>query len=251
MPFAYYKNLSARQKRIYDRSESVGALRLPDAARHWPRVAEVGRCLEREDRPTTEESVKRLVEGILVDLTVPQVRVRVLAVRPTKNWGELHGLYEFGGRRTRPLLTVWMRTAQQRRVVAFRTFLRTVLHEVGHHLDYELLKLEDSFHTEGFYKREASLFHQLVPDAETKPARGARGVTATVAGTRGAARRRAGTQGAGPGESAVREPALREDQPGEAPAPRRRKPPARKRTAKDATPNDTGQGKLPFEEGWS
>jgi hypothetical protein len=31
-----------------------------------------------------------------------------------------------------------------------------------HHLDYEHLKLGDSFHTEGFYKRESSLFHQLM-----------------------------------------------------------------------------------------
>ena len=55
-----------------------------------------------------------------------------------------------------------MRTAQHKRVVAFRTFLRTLLHELCHHLDYELLKLEDSFHTEGFFKRESSLFKQLV-----------------------------------------------------------------------------------------
>jgi hypothetical protein len=57
-----------------------------------------------------------------------------------------------------------MRTAKQKRVVAFKTFLRTLLHELCHHLDYELLKLPDSFHTDGFYKRESSLFHQLVPD---------------------------------------------------------------------------------------
>lgn len=31
-----------------------------------------------------------------------------------------------------------------------------------HHLDYELLRLADSFHTEGFYKRESSLVYQLV-----------------------------------------------------------------------------------------
>jgi hypothetical protein len=47
--------------------------------------------------------------------------------------------------------------------VAFRTFLRTLLHEIGHHLDYEYLKLADSFHTEGFFRRESSLFTQLVP----------------------------------------------------------------------------------------
>jgi len=48
-------------------------------------------------------------------------------------------------------------------VVAFRTFLRTLLHEFCHHLDYECYKLHDSFHTEGFYKRESSLLKQLLP----------------------------------------------------------------------------------------
>ena len=57
-----------------------------------------------------------------------------------------------------------MRTARQKRVVAFRTFLRTLLHEVGHHLDYTRLGLGDSFHTQGFYARESHLFHQLVTD---------------------------------------------------------------------------------------
>jgi hypothetical protein len=87
--------------------------------------------------------------------------VEVLAVRPSAEWGELHGLYtasESGPAR----IQVWMRTARHRRVVAFRTFLRTLLHEVGHHLDYELLHLPDSLHTEGFFRRESSLFRQLV-----------------------------------------------------------------------------------------
>jgi hypothetical protein len=57
-----------------------------------------------------------------------------------------------------------MRTARHRRVVAFRTFLRTLLHEVGHHVDYERLALADSYHTEGFFRRESSLFRQLVPE---------------------------------------------------------------------------------------
>jgi len=43
--------------------------------------------------------------------------------------------------------------------------LRTLLHEICHHLDYELYKFPETFHTEGFYNRESSLFHQLVPSA--------------------------------------------------------------------------------------
>jgi hypothetical protein len=32
----------------------------------------------------------------------------------------------------------------------------------AYYANLELLKLEDSFHTEGFFKRESSLFKQLV-----------------------------------------------------------------------------------------
>ena len=41
-----------------------------------------------------------------------------------------------------------MRTAQREQVVKFRTFLRTLVHEVVHHLDYELYRLEETFHTQ-------------------------------------------------------------------------------------------------------
>src|SRR5262249_10127749 len=87
--------------------------------------------------------------------------------RPHARWGELHGLYETTGRPgDTPIITLWMRTARQKRVVAFRTFLRTLLHEIGHHFDYTRLQLGDSFHTQGFYQRESHLFHQLVSDAD-------------------------------------------------------------------------------------
>jgi hypothetical protein len=99
-------------------------------------------------------------------LGLPPVRVEVLAARPHARWGELHGLYTAERGRT-PRIQLWMRTAKQKRVVAFRTFLRTLLHEVGHHVDYTGLRLAESYHTEGFYKRESSLFHQLVTDRRT------------------------------------------------------------------------------------
>jgi hypothetical protein len=56
---------------------------------------------------------------------------------------------------------VWMRTAAKQQVVAFKSFLRTVVHELAHHLDYELFALEETYHTEGFYKRESSLANAL------------------------------------------------------------------------------------------
>jgi hypothetical protein len=164
MPFSYYARLSARDKAIYRRSDALTSLALPSAAQLQPTVAALREALERDDRRGVEAAAGRLAGGIVGALSVPPVAVAVLAVRPSSSWGELHGLYTRDGRRL-ARIQLWMRTARQERVVAFRTFLRTLLHEVGHHLDYEYLRLEESFHTEGFFRRESSLFKQLVPEA--------------------------------------------------------------------------------------
>jgi hypothetical protein len=163
MKFSYYKNLNQRQRRIYDRSDNVGSIAVPGVRDLVPWVAGVADGLRRDDRGRTEEAVQRLVAILLSRLHVPAVSARVLAVRPSNHREELHGLYEFGGNRRQPVISVWMRTAQRRQTVAFRSFMRTLLHEVVHHLDYHLLRLEDSYHTQGFYKRAESLYRQLVP----------------------------------------------------------------------------------------
>lgn len=165
MPFAYFERLSRRQQGIYLKSDKISAVPLPGAAALRPLVAELGAALESGDRTLTESAAQLLAGGLSRELGLPAVRVTVLAARPHAKWGELHGLYESTGKPGNPpTITLWMRTARQKRVVAFRTFLRTLLHEMGHHLDYTLLKLGDSLHTQGFYQRESHLFHQLVTD---------------------------------------------------------------------------------------
>jgi hypothetical protein len=169
MVFAYYNRLTRADQRIYDKSDQVGTLHLPQAAVLQPLTAKLADALKREDRQRTEGTCQELVSGLTSRLQVPPVQVEVLAARPSRTWGELHGLYTPAEGRRPARVTVWMRTAQRRRVVAFRTFLRTLLHEVCHHLDYELLGLAESFHTEGFYKRESSLFYQLVGNRKEGP----------------------------------------------------------------------------------
>jgi hypothetical protein len=215
LPFSYYRRLSARQKRIYDRSVAVQSVRLQAGGRFAPLVAALALELQRGERAGTERAAGRLTGALLDALHVPAVRVRVLAARPSRSWGELHGLYEPRADAP-PLITLWMRTAQRRQVVAFKTFLRTLLHEVVHHLDYKYLKLEDSLHTEGFYKRESSLFHQLVPDpalfdAPAKPAaappRAAEESAAAESGApEGAVAERAAGDGTGRGRGGRRKP---------------------------------------------
>jgi len=166
MPFAYYDRLSARDRAIYRQSDAVTIVALPTPGELHPLVEELREALEREERRGVEAAAARLAEGLREQLRLPAVHIEVLAVRPSAGWGELHGLYTRDERRV-PRIQLWMRTARHRRVVAFRTFLRTLLHEMGHHFDYELLRLRDSFHTEGFFRRESSLFRQLVPDGAT------------------------------------------------------------------------------------
>jgi hypothetical protein len=163
VPFAYYARLSRSQQAIYRKSDEIAEVRLPSPAALEPAVTALQAALVTEDRAAVQQATARLIRGLTDALGVSPVTVDVLAARPHARWGELHGLYT-AERGQPPKIQLWMRTAKQRRVVAFRTYLRTLLHEVGHHLDYALLRLRDSYHTEGFYKRESSLFKQLVPE---------------------------------------------------------------------------------------
>ena len=167
MAFAYYDRLSSRNKAIYRRSDEVTTVDLPHPDLLHPLVGGLEESLAREDRRAVERGASRLSRGLLQMLELSPITVQVLAVRPSSSEEELHGLYtREEGEPTR--IQLWMRTARHKRVVAFRTFLRTLLHELGHHLDYELLKLADSFHTEGFFQRESSLFRQIVPGEEER-----------------------------------------------------------------------------------
>ena len=165
MPFAYYARLNRAQQAIYRKSDGITEVRLARPSDLHPLVSVLQAALETEDRLATQRATDRLIRGLTDALGIPPVKTEVLAARPHAKWGELHGLYTRDGQRP-PRIQVWMRTVHYKRVVAFRTFLRTLLHEVCHHLDYTHLKLEDSFHTEGFFKRESSLFYQLVPRPE-------------------------------------------------------------------------------------
>lgn len=167
MPFAYYDRLSPELQEAYRRSDAERAIRLYSPSALAPLAASLAEALASEDPGRVEASLVALCGAVCRRLGVPEVEIEVLEVRPRFVGAELHGLYT---RRplAPPTLYVWMRTARQTRVVAFRTFLRTVLHELLHHLDFELYGLPASLHTEGFFKRESSLFHQLVPEARAR-----------------------------------------------------------------------------------
>jgi hypothetical protein len=168
VPFAYYQRLGRREQAIYRRSDAIAAVPVPGVRALHPVIESLRAALVAGDARAVARASAAVAVGISVALGAEPPRLQVLATRPRAETHELHGLYVPAGAAP-PVIRVWMRTARQQRVVAFRTFLRTLLHEVVHHLDFEVLGLEWSFHTEGFFKRESSLFHQLVTDAARSP----------------------------------------------------------------------------------
>jgi hypothetical protein len=134
--------------------------------------------------------VQRASQSLLDELCrllgVRTVRLEVRSVRPRNSRGELHGLFYpqaparsvasatrrstgLGPVAGQSLIVLWMRTAQRHDVVKPRTYLRTLMHELGHYLDYALLKLDDSYHSIGFYQRESFLVRTLFPTAAPEP----------------------------------------------------------------------------------
>lgn len=174
MAFPYYDRLNRRDQATYRASDRITTVELTGRTALKKLARAVRKPLAAGDRAQTQAASLALVRALMEGLDVPAVTVRVLAVRPRYAESELHGLYEHEDGR-RAVIRVWMRTAAKKQPVAYRTFLRTLLHEVCHHLDYQLFELEESFHTEGFFRRESSLMRQLTPPLARKaPARKAK-----------------------------------------------------------------------------
>ncbi len=165
MAFAYYDKLSAGSKRTYRKSDSILRIDVPEIGRLVPLAAAIGPALAEESVAAVQRTCRALVDALNAQLGTPSVVVKVLERRPANSDYELQGLYEpdeLTGGTAR--ITVWMRTVKKEQVVRFRTFLRTLVHEVCHHLDYELYGLAETFHTEGFYARESALIRDLLGD---------------------------------------------------------------------------------------
>ena len=171
--FAYYDRLSKKDKAIYRKSDDAPSFVLPEVATLRPLAQAVSEALAKEKRVAVAKASTALSDALCDQLGAPRVKLHVRETRPAIGEGaELHGLYTYADEEegTPPRIEVWMRTHALGKVVRFRTFLRTLVHELGHHFDLTLLDLADSFHTAGFYRRESSLVRQLL-DLPPQPRR--------------------------------------------------------------------------------
>ena len=98
---------------------------------------------------------------------VPTCGIRVLAARQLRvREGGTFELFGDYAPETK-VIPVWMRIAVREEVTSFGTFLSTLCHEFCHHLDFQLFRFPDSWHTRGFYERAAVLYHHALENVTT------------------------------------------------------------------------------------
>jgi hypothetical protein len=161
---AWYGRLPPALRQVAAASDRVTSLAFRPGPALVAAVSELVDALATGNPVEVQVRSQRIADGVCTGFRVPLVSVRVAERRPHNQRGELHGLYEPGEPPARDKISLWMFTAKRAQVVAPRTFLRTLLHELCHHLDYTHLRLRDSLHTQGFYQRESSLFAALGAD---------------------------------------------------------------------------------------
>ncbi len=166
---AYFYKLPTHAQRCYLKSDSIGSFEgfEPDPASRIS-LEKLLFALENGTLRNVQDCAYELMASLCRGFGIPAIRVEVRGVRPHNTRGELHGLFRLSNP---PEILLWMRTAQRHEVVKPRTFLRTLLHELCHYLDYSLLKLEDSFHTMGFFKRESFLVRKMIGRTERRSSR--------------------------------------------------------------------------------
>ena len=162
MPFPYYDNLSATKKSIYRKSDAIENIPVKNPGRIHPVIVRLKKSLEENKRRNVAKYASEVCRMVCKGIDTEALVVKISSKRPSSTSEELHGLYEWTEGEA-SVLTVWMKTAVKGQVVAFKSFIRTVLHELCHHIDYTHFNLDDSLHTEGFFKRESSLYKQIVP----------------------------------------------------------------------------------------
>ena len=161
---AFFYRLPPHAQRCYLESDSITRYQFVPDASVAKSVAGLTRVLAKGNPADTELAARAVASEMCRLASVPGLAVDVREVRPKNTREELHGLfYPADPRRgTRPRIVLWMRTAARREVVKPRTFVRTLMHELVHYFDYSVLKLDDSFHTHGFFARESFLVRSTI-----------------------------------------------------------------------------------------
>ena len=171
---AFFYRLPPHAQRCYLESDSIARYEFVPDRPAIDAVVSLTSVLARGSTAATEGAARKVAMEMCRVAGVAPLAVDVREVRPKNARGELHGLFYPANSRNRtpPNIVLWMRTAERHDVVKPRTFVRTLMHELVHYFDYSVLKLEDSFHTHGFFARESFLVRATAGQKQVKETEG-------------------------------------------------------------------------------
>ncbi len=150
-------SFSRRAHRDYERSNDVLELSVaPEADALWATTT-LREALLANDRRLVEEASQSIVTSLCRSVGVRDLLVKVGYKRLVRGRVQYYGFCGKDG-----YMTLYFRTGKTNKPVAHKTYLRTLVHELTHHLDWVHLRLLHSFHTKGFYGRVRSLYQGLL-----------------------------------------------------------------------------------------
>lgn len=157
------KSFTPAEQKSYEISNRVNSVdfRVTPAMRQ--KVDALATWLAAGDKSKVRGATEAVIGMLCEAARVPQTRFRLLDAAPAQYRGDkavvkLYGLCEPDG-----TISLAYRTAVRRQVVAFKTYLTTLVHEFVHYYDARRLELGASFHTRGFYDRVRDLVGRLAP----------------------------------------------------------------------------------------
>ena len=159
------KNWSSSQTSDYNKSNTAGIEPLP---KNSIRVLHVAvKLLAEALKEGNEEAIKDFSNEAIAELNLiyglPELRVYTGGKRRyTRGGGQYYGVYRSRGEKeAKHSVSVYSRTAKTQKHVAPKTFLRTLIHEWGHHYDKYKLRINNTYHTKGFYDRINTIYMKL------------------------------------------------------------------------------------------
>jgi len=101
----------------------------------------------------TNKDLQTLSDMICKSLRINNLPIKLKGARPQSGRGTTHGSYTRNISKKTFYITLYGITPKTKKIVAIKTLIKTLIHEIMHHYDFEKLNLISSNHTTGFYKR--------------------------------------------------------------------------------------------------
>ncbi|MDE0331890.1 MAG: hypothetical protein OXL41_08475 [Nitrospinae bacterium] len=145
----------------FTRSNKIPALEYQPASGERDLTARLIASTSARERETLGQ---KLLDDICRSLKIPRARLRVFEERqPHKLRGgrlayKLYGVYHCDS----AVIEIANLTSIRKQVVAGKTFLDTLIHEIMHHIDRKFLRIPSTPHSPGFYARIEDLKAKLM-----------------------------------------------------------------------------------------